>query len=274
MGRLQSVIGFLLTVRVFTSSVVGSIVFGAALVSGRTVTEALLAGAPFTLACMAGFALNDYFDATKDTVNRPYRAIPSGRLSRRAVLIVAALAAVGAIVLSCLQQISPAGKIIYLSACLGVLLYNVVVKYFGFAKTGYTGMLSALPFAFCVFHYHYATYYWLFPLAVTTFVMGRELAMDIHDIEGDAKDGVYTAPMMWGVDSVRRWSMICQFVGSLLLLLLAVFRNSVLAIVLAFLVVCLTAVVVILRMISKECLAISIYTSWIPMLAAVPLLYI
>ena len=70
-------------------SVPGDVLAGAA-AAGEPIRPRTL-GVMASSVCLywAGMALNDYADATVDAVERPRRPIPSGRVSRRAALIIA-----------------------------------------------------------------------------------------------------------------------------------------------------------------------------------------
>jgi len=74
----------------------------------------------------AGMVWNDYFDLTEDRRDRPFRPLPSGRISiRAAVLIGTALLCFG---WSCAAFTGPAGALIGLVLVIAILLYDARIK--------------------------------------------------------------------------------------------------------------------------------------------------
>ncbi len=74
----------------------------------------------------AGMALNDYFDAGIDSIERPYRPIPSGRVSRRSALALGlGLLVIGAGFAYC---VGPLPFRISLALILAILLYDGWLK--------------------------------------------------------------------------------------------------------------------------------------------------
>lgn len=145
----------------------------------------------------AGNAVNDYYDAEIDAVNRPDRPIPSGRLSRRGAALLAAVFFVVAVVVTVvfLPPLAIGIGILNLVLLVGYsshlkrtpLVGNVVVAYltgsaflFGGAAVG--GVEFTLV---------------LFALAALA-NLGREIVKDVEDMEGDAKEGARTLPVVWG----------------------------------------------------------------------------
>jgi len=82
----------------------------------------------FASGCLysAGMVWNDYFDFAEDKRDRPFRPLPSGRVSTRtAVLIGTALLCVG---WSCAAVTSRAGALIGLLLVIAILLYDARIK--------------------------------------------------------------------------------------------------------------------------------------------------
>ena len=211
MQILELVAGVAITVRLLASLVVGTTVSLAAAHNHLSITEALLMGLPFVLICMGGFALNDYYDLEKDQINRPYRPLVTGILSRNAVLRVSLSCFALGIGASIVAASLPMDLLWYGTALLGIVLYNVVVRFLAPFKDLYTGVMAAIPFWMVIKKFGYGRPFYWFPIAVILFVMGREIWMDIHDAKGDFLCGLKTLPILMG----RRLS---GALGSLLLL--------------------------------------------------------
>lgn len=160
-------------------------------------TSALIILAVF-LVTGAGNAVNDYYDREIDAVNRPARPIPSRRitpvtaLKYSLVLFAAGCAAAGLVSQICLALAAFNSILLFLYARnlkAMPLAGNVCVSYltgsaflFGGAALDLAGIsLDLVPF--------------LLSLLAT---MGRELAKDIEDMEGDQRGGALTLPILAG----------------------------------------------------------------------------
>ncbi len=145
----------------------------------------------------AGNAVNDYYDAEIDAVNRPDRPIPSGRLSRRGAALLSAALFVAALVLT-VVFLPP------LAVAIGV--FNLVVL------VGYSSHLKRAPLVGNVAVAYLAGSAFLFggaaaggvEFTVVLFALaalvnlGREVVKDVEDMEGDAAEGARTLPLVWG----------------------------------------------------------------------------
>ena len=153
----------------------------------------------FIVGCMitaGGNAINDFYDAKIDAVNRPDRPIPSGRISPRNALLFSLSLFVIGIVLSCF--INPICLLIALANSLVLIYYaralkrtilwgNMCIGYlvgstflFGGAAVGALVITSVL-----------------FMLAMLA-TISREIVKDIEDMEGDRKGGIMTLPIAIG----------------------------------------------------------------------------
>ena len=135
----QTISGYATLVRVpnlFTAP--PDVLLGAALAvaAGASAPPVLIAAAAVAsmLFYAGGTALNDYFDADHDAVERPERPIPSGRVSRRLALGVGLFLLVGGVAV--VTVAAPAAAVIALPLGFTILLYD------GLLKGGSTGFLA------------------------------------------------------------------------------------------------------------------------------------
>lgn len=175
-----------------------SVLVGASLAGkGADVVSGLVAG--LSAACVAGGgnALNDACDEAADRINRPDRPIPSGQVSARAAVSLAAvlftlgvgvsaglgtkavcvaLVAVGGLVVYdlALKRVPVAGNVAVSGICGMALLYG------GVAVNRVEATLVPAGFAF-LFH------------------LGREIVKDIEDVQGDAAVGAESVAVAWGI---------------------------------------------------------------------------
>ena len=219
---MRTIAGFLLVIRIATSTVIALVIILPSLHEGLSFTKAFLSALPFFLAAAGGFALNDYYDVEKDVVNKPYRAIPSGKLSRHAVIATAVILMVGAFATASLSNGNKLQLALYYFSILGVCFYNYLVKHFTLSKNVVTSLVSTLPILYVILFLKYPPVYLLIPTASLIFLIGREWLMDIRDMNGDAVSGIETLPMRIGTKKTALIAFLSFFVSSALLLLLVV----------------------------------------------------
>jgi geranylgeranylglycerol-phosphate geranylgeranyltransferase len=195
---VKSVIGILLIVRAFTSVLITLAVFLPLYWAGVSIIESLYSSIPFFCAAAGGFAINDYYDLPKDRINKPYRAIPSGKIRPRVALSFGVAMIVAGSLISLFVYHSRLQLFLYLISIVGVGLYNLVVKYLSLSKTVLTATISVLPILYVTTTLSYPSIYLLVPMAGVFFLLGRELLMDVRDIKGDRLSRMKTLPMVIG----------------------------------------------------------------------------
>ncbi len=167
----------------------------------------------------AGNAINDYFDVRIDSINRPERPIPSGRVKlKEAFYFSYSLFTLGTLLAF---LINPACGIIALFNSLLLIFYAKTLKgtpLLGNLSIGYlTG--STFLFGASVFGLGglkaLSVLFLLAALAITA----REIVKDIEDMEGDKIEGADTLPLRIGA---RKSAYLAGFIG-----LLAVFLSPV-----------------------------------------------
>jgi geranylgeranylglycerol-phosphate geranylgeranyltransferase len=212
-----SFLGLLQTIRIITSSVIAASVVLPCVVKGVPAFEAIGLSLPFWFAAMGGFALNDYFDVAKDRINKPHRALPSGRITPNAAIVVSVLFIMCSILAAFYVMKSNVALAFYLAAIIGILAYNLFVRYFAISKTFLTAGISGLPVFFDIHILQYPDLYLLVPMSTMLFLLGRELLMDVTDIEGDRYSGITTIPMLLGQPLTTVLSFLFQIIGASLL---------------------------------------------------------
>lgn len=155
-------------------------------------------------AMSGGNVINDYFDYEIDTINRPERPIPSGRISRKKARNYSYFLFIAAIVVGFLIYFmtrNPVPWAIVVFAVVILYLYAYIFKSTPLIGNIIVGLLTGLCFIFAGYTLDNPTiisisYY----LAFFAFVMttAREITKDIEDIEGDKKEGANTFPIKFG----------------------------------------------------------------------------
>lgn len=170
------------------------------------------------LATGAGNAINDFFDANIDAINRPERPIPSGRISGvSAYRASITLFATGIIVSYFVGD---------WQVPLLIAVFNTALLYF-YAKSlkrkVFVGNLSVAYLSGSTFLFGGSAYGMegikvtavLFLLSMLA-TLAREIVKAIEDIEGDRKDGAMTLPVRIGE---RSSAYIASFIGIIAILL-------------------------------------------------------
>ncbi len=166
--------------------------------------DAGVASAVVALVSAGGYVVNDYFDYRVDSINKPYRPIPSGRVGlREALYLSLALGAAGVALSAWLGLLSLA--FVLLNALL-VYGYSAKIKEWGFvgnvvvslegcasifygslvvyARTGEPGSLSAAST----------------PMAIAfVLLLGREVVKTVEDYYADSARGVRSLPRTIGL---------------------------------------------------------------------------
>ena len=146
----------------------------------------------------AGNAINDYFDAGIDAVNRPDRPIPSGRLKKESAYKFSIILFACGIVAAYFIGTAP-----FLIALFNSLLLYVYA--FSLKRKVFVGNLSVSYLTGSTFLFGGAAYglkgieatsvlFFLSMLAT----LAREIVKAIEDMEGDRKDGAVTLPIRIG----------------------------------------------------------------------------
>lgn len=146
----------------------------------------------------AGNAINDYFDAGIDAINRPERPIPSGRIKKEwAFKFSFALFGTGIIIAYFISQIP-----FFIAVFNSLLLYFYA---FSLKRKVFVGNLSVSYLSGSTFLFGGGAYgaegirftLVLFFLSMLA-TLAREIVKAIEDMEGDRKNGAITLPIRMG----------------------------------------------------------------------------
>jgi len=185
----------------FQNGVIGviGILAAAFIASGANVTDhwenVIVACAVVAVFMAGGNALNDYVDRDIDVVAHPERPVPSGRMKARHALY-AGLGALGISVAMSLFFRDILSIAMVAAACVMMLSYEIRLKRTGFAGNVTIAILTGM--IFLVGGAVAGNVEKTFALAGMAALVniGREIAKDIEDMEGD--EGRDTLPMKIG----------------------------------------------------------------------------
>ncbi|MBU7021073.1 MAG: UbiA family prenyltransferase [Theionarchaea archaeon] len=145
-----------------------------------------------------GQVFNDIFDLDVDTINTPYRAVPSGRFTLRESVAFGGLLTLSGIALSVATR-----SYVCPSLTLFAILMSNVYSY----TTKRNGISGHITFAFCVLLCIYIgqsavagriTSWWA-PLGVFLYHIAINIMASVGDVPGDKKTHVMTLPVQVGM---------------------------------------------------------------------------
>ncbi len=159
-------------------------------------------GVATLLILSAGNALNDACDVEIDSVNRPHRPIPSGRVSARGAVRFAAILTAAGVALAAL--VNEMAVLVAAAAALCLVAYALALKRTPLGGNVVVGLLTSGAFAaggIAVDALRHAAAPIVF---VFLFTVSRELVKDIEDVAGDEQHGASTAAVAWGLPTTVR----------------------------------------------------------------------
>ena len=134
-------------------------------------------------ATAGGMILNDYLDLEVDKVSHPNRSVPSGKITARKALYSATLFFLIALAIS--FSINILCFAIAIFSIFLLVLYEIFFKNQGFAGNIVVGFISSISFVFGGAAVGQPQNSLIFSTIIFLIVTGREILMDVRDIEGD-----------------------------------------------------------------------------------------
>ncbi len=194
------------------SVILAYIVFG-----GRGSLPVYLAGfATGLLVCAASMYINDVVDAEVDRINKPWKPIPSGRMSPVLVKRLSIIYVLAALAIN---------MFIGYYAAVVVAAYAAVSYLYSFLRRYWWSHLLVSTSTTAPFIYGYALagfpgdrllFATLFSAVVFVINTGREIAKSVGDVEGDRAAGYSTAALRFGVESAAQAPLVLGIIGGVL----------------------------------------------------------
>lgn len=196
----KKIIGIIALIRPPNLLIVFLTISAAAVLAGATIDDWILV----SLASLAGAviggggnAINDFFDAEIDAINRPNRPLPRGDVTKQEAWWVWRLASSAGVLLS--AYVGPLPFAIALFWIVSLYFYSRVLKRKVLIGNLAVGVVTALAFvygALSVGGFERSLIPAFFAFLVN---LARELVKDVQDIEGDRRGGARTLPVVYGV---------------------------------------------------------------------------
>jgi geranylgeranylglycerol-phosphate geranylgeranyltransferase len=177
------------------AALIGIFVSKATLAYG-TIGTILLAFIVVFLVTAGGNVINDYYDVAIDRVNKPRRALPSGRITRQTALFYAlTLLLLGVAVSAFINPLC--FGIATLNAAL-LVLYSWKLKRSALIGNLLVGYLTGSVFLFGGAAVSTVFIPGVLFLSATLAITSREIVKDVEDLTGDKRAGASTLPIRYG----------------------------------------------------------------------------
>lgn len=197
----------------------------------------------------AGYIINDYFDINIDQVNKPGKMVIAKNIKRRTAILMHLFITVIGLLLSLYVSLKTTLIIVFANVGCALLLWFysttfkkkllsgniiisfltawvIIVLYFA-VHTAYLNPLSQLPEIIDAMNsiFKYAVLYAGFAFIIS---LVREVVKDIEDMDGDAKYGCKTMPIVWGVPAAKVFSGVWLVVlaGAITILLVYMLQKA------------------------------------------------
>ena len=174
-----------------------SIIVGAVVSGLRGVTT------PLVLACVSGCAimaagnvLNDYFDAKIDAINKPFRPVPSGKLSKTEAYRYAIILFTFGLFLSIFISVFSCFVAFFTAA--GLYFYSYRLKKTSLWGNFVVSLFSGMAFLYGALVSPKPWFAFIPATLAFCFHFGREIIKDLEDFEADKAEGAKTFPIKSG----------------------------------------------------------------------------
>jgi 4-hydroxybenzoate polyprenyltransferase len=164
----------------------------------------------------AGFMINDLYDKPKDRLGSVQRPITVGAVSPLEAVISTVLLIAAAFWVTPLERSSTT---ILLVVTVGVVAYSSVSRRLPLLKGLYTALLCCAPLVYGA-SFGRGKFTLGVYVALILCISGREIYLDIRDIQGDCRFGLRTIPVLVGIRTARHMAVALMIIGSILTLLL------------------------------------------------------
>jgi len=179
------------------AALIGILVSRVPFAAAESVRVAILAFVVVFLVTAGGNVVNDYFDFAIDRVNRPDRAIPSGRITRQAALLYALALSLLGVAISLF--INPACFVLAALNATLLILYSWRLKQSALIGNLLVGYLTGSVFLFGGAAVSAIFIPGVLFVSAMLAITSREIVKDVEDLVGDKAGGATTLPIRCGV---------------------------------------------------------------------------
>ena len=186
------------------------------LILTNNVAFSILQTLPFIFMLAGEVALNDCCDIEKDMINKPQRPLVAGHISvDNAMRLSLFVIAIGLLLGILAYRTSTERIISFLTVTIILSCYNMKIPFVPLLKTVFTAIATIITLSFVYTYNEICTDQYFFLGAAFFFILGRELLMDIRDINGDSNNNYKTFAVIFGAKRTGYIALIC-FILSML----------------------------------------------------------
>ncbi len=151
---------------------------------------------------------NQYFDKDIDGINKPYRPLPSGRISKKEALILAIVLYSIAFILACFVNI----QFFIIAIITGFITFLYSAPPFRFKRNAILASLAiAIPRGLLLIVAGWASIKSVFSIEpwfiggiFGLYILGAATTKDFADMKGDMSFGIRTLPIIYGAENAAR----------------------------------------------------------------------
>ncbi len=170
----------------------------------------------FVLIAMACFSINDYYDFEKDLINKPYRILPMGLIKKENALYLGYILFGCSIISMIFVSENHYEFFMYLFLIIAAWGYGRFIDCLSKVKFIYTAVIVAIPMLFVIHKCQIKINSIIMFVVVVFYISGKELMMDIYDMEGDKQAKQYTIPVSIGEKVTFIISCVLQLIALVL----------------------------------------------------------
>ncbi len=183
-------------------------------------------GIQLSLLASFGFLFNDFCDLKIDEKNKVKRLWHLNRKQQKIILVASFFLVLTAFCLG--YYLLPESEFVVLAIFIMLTLYNLILKKVLFIGNliASIAIISPIWAPICIFHAFESQFLILVILSGITFNLGREIILDIKDVEGDKLVNRHTLPTLTSISISIVVSLILLLSSAFILLYAALYIND------------------------------------------------
>lgn len=168
----------------------------------------ILSGA---LAIASGYIINDFYDASKDLINKPQKTIIGNKISQQFKLTLYFILNFLSVILA--SYVSFKAVLFFAAYIFFIWLYSHKLKKYLFIGNLTASILSITPF-FAVFVYYknFETIIFVHAIFLFLLLLIKELTKDLENLRGDFALDYQTIPVKYGIKFSKRLISLLSFI--------------------------------------------------------------
>lgn len=162
------------------------------------------------LAIASGYIINDFYDASKDLINKPQKTIIDNKISQQFKLSLYFILNFSSVIIA--SYVSFKAVLFFAAYIFFIWLYSHKLKKYFFIGNLTASILSITPF-FAVFVYYknFETIIFVHAIFLFLLLLIKELTKDLENLRGDFALDYQTIPVKYGIKFSKRLISLLSF---------------------------------------------------------------